>query len=157
MNAVTVTPRDIAFVKSTWAKMVPITDQAAALFYARLFELDPTLKLLFVQNMEEQGRKLMGMIGVAVNNLDRIDDIMPALQELGRRHQNYGVKPRDYDTVVAALLWALAQCLGDEFTSEVEMSWTSVYTLLANTMKAATVSEYKSDDLARGAAYSGPL
>jgi len=127
----------ITLVKSTFAQVAPIADTAAALFYGRLFALDPSLKPLFKGDMEEQGAKLMKMIGVAVNGLDRLEQIVPAVQELGVRHVGYGVKDKDYDTVGEALLWTLGQGLGDAFTSEVHDAWAEVYGLLAGTMKAA--------------------
>lgn len=124
-------------VQGSFAKVAPIAPKAAELFYGRLFELDPELKPLFKGNMEEQGAKLMKMIGVAVNGLNNLEAIVPAVQNLGVRHIEYGVKDKDYDTVGAALLWTLGQGLGDAFTPEVEAAWTEVYTLLATTMKDA--------------------
>jgi hemoglobin-like flavoprotein len=92
-------------------------------------------------NINDQGKKLMQMIGTAVNGLDKFDSIVPALQELGKRHVGYGVNDEHYDTVGSALLWTLDQGLGDAFTQEVAEAWTTVYTVLATTMKdaAATV------------------
>jgi hemoglobin-like flavoprotein len=75
------------------------------------------------------------MIGIAVSGLDRLDEIVPAVQELGVRHLDYGVKSAHYDTVGEVLLWTLSQGLGDEFTADVRAAWAEVYTLLANTMK----------------------
>jgi hemoglobin-like flavoprotein len=125
-------------VQSTWKSVVPISDQAASLFYGKLFELDPDTKLLFAQTeMEEQQKKLMQMISVAVNGLDRPDQIAPAVQALGKRHVSYNVQDDHYDTVGAALLWTLEQGLGDAFTPEVQEAWAATYTILADTMKAA--------------------
>lgn len=131
------TPEQATLVKSSWAKVVPIKEQAAAMFYGKLFEIDPALKAMFKGNMEEQGRKLMTVINFAVNGLDRIEAIVPAVQDLGKRHVAYGVKDKDYDTVGAALLWTLEQGLGAEFTAEVKAAWTAVYGVLATTMKQA--------------------
>ena len=130
------TPQDVERVQSTWAKVVPIRDTAATLFYGKLFELDPALKPLFKGDMTAQGDKLMTMIDVAVKGLTRLDAIVPAVKALGQRHVGYGVKAKDYDTVAAALLWTLGQGLGDDFTPEVKASWTEVYTLLATTMQS---------------------
>lgn len=127
-------PNEIQLVKDSFRKIVPIADQAAALFYARLFELDPALRELFRGDMLEQGRKLMTMIATAVASLERLDTIMPAVRQLGARHAGYGVEEEHYATVGAALLWTLEKGLGVEFTSAVREAWTSVYSLLANTM-----------------------
>jgi len=131
------TPEQIELVKTSWAQVVPIADTAAKLFYGKLFELDPALKPLFKGDMTEQGRKLMRMVGTAVNGLDRLDQIVPAVKDLGVRHVAYGVQDSHYDTVGSALLWTLGQGLGESFTTDVETAWATVYGLLADTMKSA--------------------
>jgi hemoglobin-like flavoprotein len=131
------TPEQALLVKNSWAKVLPISDKAAELFYGKLFELDPQLKPLFKGDMTEQGKKLMKMINTAVNALDRLEAIVPAVQQLGVRHVGYGVKDKDYDTVGAALLWTLEQGLGDAFTADVKDAWATVYGVLAGTMKSA--------------------
>lgn len=131
------TPEQIELVKQSWAQVVPISDKAAELFYGKLFELDPSVRSLFSGDMEEQGRKLMKMIGTAVNALDRLDDVVPAVQELGVRHIAYGVKDEHYDTVGAALLWTLETGLGEAFTEPTKEAWATVYGILAETMKSA--------------------
>lgn len=131
------TPEQISLVRSSFAKVEPISEQAAALFYGRLFELDPAIQPLFKHDMKEQGRKLMQMLAVAVNNLDNLGAIVGAVQELGIRHAGYGVQPSHYATVGAALLWTLEKGLGDAFTPDTKTAWTAAYTVLADTMKAA--------------------
>ena len=129
------TPEQIEMVKSSWRQVEPISEQAAEMFYNRLFEMDSTLKPLFKGDMKSQGRKLMTMITTAVNNLDQLANILEPVEDLGRRHVGYGVQPEHYDTVGAALLWTLGQGLGDGFTSELEAAWTETYTTLADVMK----------------------
>ena len=133
-------PAQIALVTATWEKVKPISGQAAVLFYGKLFELDPTLKPLFKGEMGEQGNKLMAMIDTAVNGLSNLDAILPAVQDLGRRHVDYGVTDAHYDTVAEALLWTLEQGLGDAFTNDVKKAWTEAYVLLATTMKQAAAN-----------------
>jgi hemoglobin-like flavoprotein len=134
------TPAQTILVQKTFAQVAPIADTAAALFYGRLFEIDPALRPLFKGDMAEQGRKLMQMIGVAVNGLDRLDQIVPAVQQLGIRHAGYGVKEEHYSTVAAALLWTLEQGLGADFTPDVKDAWTAAYTVLATTMQQAAAT-----------------
>ena len=131
------TPEQITLVQSSLEKVLPIADDAAALFYGKLFEIDPEVQSLFKGDMEEQGRKLMAMIRTAVNGLSNLDSIVPAVQDLGARHVAYGVKDADYDTVGEALIWTLGQGLGADFTEEVKAAWIEAYTLLATTMKDA--------------------
>jgi hemoglobin-like flavoprotein len=126
-----------ALVQESFATIAPIADDAAALFYRRLFEIDPSLQRMFRGDMAEQRKKLMQMLTAAVKGLDRIDQLVPVVQDLGRRHGTYGVEDRHYDTVGAALLWTLEKGLGDAFTPETKDAWATVYGILATTMKEA--------------------
>ena len=137
------TPEQIALIQTSFAQVLPIADAAGILFYGRLFELDPSLKLLFTGDIQEQARKLMTMLKVVVNGLHRIDQLVPAVQELGRRHARYGVTDAHYDTVAAALLWTLSLGLGEAFTPEAAAAWAAAYTLLAETMKAAAAESLR--------------
>src|SRR5262249_596505 len=110
-------------------------------FYSRLFELNPTLRPLFKGHLEEQGRKLMEVLGLVVRGLDRTEALLPALTLLGRRHEGYGVKEQDYETVGAALLWTLEQGLGPSFTPEVREAWTALYRFVAGTMGCSASRE----------------
>lgn len=131
---------DIAKVQASWAQVEPIAPQAAALFYANLFEQDPALQGLFKCNMEEQGRRLMQMIGLAVGKLDDLATLVPVLQSLGLRHAGYGVQDSHYATVGAALLKTLSQGLGDAFDAATREAWTRVYGVIAQTMTAAAAT-----------------
>ncbi len=131
------TPNEIQLVKDSFAKVVPIAPQAAELFYGKLFEIAPEVKPLFKGDMTEQGRKLMQILGTAVGSLDRLSEIVPTVQGLGRRHVSYGVRDEHYGKVAEALLWTLGQGLGPAFTAEVKDAWVVAYTVLADTMKAA--------------------
>jgi len=127
----------IELVQNSFAVIAPIADDAAALFYRRLFEIDPSLKPMFKDDLAEQRRKLMQMLTAAVKGLPRLDRLVPVVEDLGRRHSTYGVLDEHYDTVGAALLWTLEKGLGDAFTPETKQAWTTVYGLLATTMKTA--------------------
>jgi hemoglobin-like flavoprotein len=131
-----VTSAEKALVQSTFAQLVPIADQAAALFYGRLFEMDPSLRPLFTSDLREQGKKLMQMIGTCVKGLDALDALVPVVKSLGTRHAGYGVTDAHYQTVGGALLWTLEKGLGPAFTPDVKAAWTTVYTVLATTMQA---------------------
>jgi hemoglobin-like flavoprotein len=124
-------------VKESFGRVEPIAATAADLFYARLFELDPSLRPMFRGDMAEQGRKLMQTLAVVVAGLDKLDGLIPAVQALGRRHVAYGVRDEHFDTVAAALLWTLEQGLGDAFTPAVRQAWATAYGLLASVMRAA--------------------
>jgi hemoglobin-like flavoprotein len=132
-----VTERQKTLVQESFATIAPIADDAAALFYRRLFEIDPELRPMFRGDMAEQRKKLMQMITAAVKGLDRLEQLVPVVQDLGRRHAGYGVKVEHYRTVGEALLWTLEKGLGDAFTPEMKAAWAAVYGLLARTMQQA--------------------
>lgn len=130
-------PEDIVLVQESWKAVVPIQAQAAGLFYNRLFELDPQLKSLFKSDINAQGARLMAMLNTVIAGLTRLDSILPAAQALAVRHVDYGVKPKDYETVGAALIWTLQQGLGPAFTPELQAAWTRTYGALSGVMIAA--------------------
>lgn len=132
-----ITARQIELVQSSFRLVAPIAVQAAALFYGRLFEIDPSTRALFrTTDLEEQGRKLMAAIGMVAASLRSMERIMPTLATLGAKHAGYGVTPAHYDTVGAALLWTLRQGLGEAFTPEVEEAWAAAYGAVAQAMQA---------------------
>jgi class 3 adenylate cyclase/hemoglobin-like flavoprotein len=129
----------VELVQSSFEKVKPIADKTAELFYQRLFELGPSLRHLFKGDIKEQERKLMAMLALAVEGLRQPEQIIAAVQDLGRRHAGYGVKEEHYDIVGQALLWALAQVLGVEFTTPVRKAWEEAYIFLSEIMKEAAV------------------
>lgn len=117
--------------------MKPISDATATLFYGRLFELDPSLRPYFKDDLSEQKLKLMETLAFVVAGLNHADTILPVVRALGQRHVRYGVQDAHYETVGTALLWTLSQGLGDQFTPDVAQAWTAAYTLLAGVMQEA--------------------
>jgi hemoglobin-like flavoprotein len=135
------TPKQIALVQESFAAVAPNADAAANLFYNKLFAADPSLRSLFRGNMKEQGRKLMGMIGMVVAGLKRLDTLVPVVEELGRRHSGYGVRDAHYLVVGETLISTLADALGPRFTFEVQDAWAAAYGLLATTMMSAAAEQ----------------
>jgi hemoglobin-like flavoprotein len=143
------TPTQVGLIRESWAAVEPIADTAAGLFYGRLFELDPTLERLFRRtDMVRQRQVLMGTLAVVVKTLDRIEELLPAVEALGRRHAGYGVRESHYATVGAALLWTLEQGLGEAFTPAVREAWTAAYGTLASVMIEAAKSAPNEDEAA---------
>ena len=129
------TPQQIEIVQQSFRKVAPIAEMAADLFYARLFELDPSLRRLFKGDMKRQGGMLMTMIGSAVRGLSDPNALIPVLIALGRRHSGYGVVDAHYTTVAEALLWTLEQGLGEDFDAQAREAWTAAYMLMASVMQ----------------------
>ena len=126
--------RQITLVQDSFAQVAPIADEAARLFYAKLFAANPDLKPLFKGDMAEQGRKLMATLGVVVKGLDDLGPLVPVAEALAVRHVAYGVEPKDYAPVGAALLDTLREGLGEAFTPEVEAAWAEAYGTLSGVM-----------------------
>lgn len=136
------TPEQKAIVRQTWEQVVPIADQAAELFYGRLFEIDPSVRALFRSvDMAAQGRKLTDMLNTAVSSLDNLETLLPAVEALGRRHVAYGVADAHYESVGAALLWTLEQGLGPAWTEKAADAWAAAYAVLSGVMRSAAQAE----------------
>jgi nitric oxide dioxygenase len=131
------TPSQVKLIQDSFAEVAPIAEQAAALFYGRLFEIAPQVRPLFKSDMTEQGRKLMATLGVAVNSLENFGELKPVLESLARRHADYGVRDEHYAPVGDALIWTLEKGLGDKFTPDTRDAWARAYGAIADTMKAA--------------------
>ena len=131
------TPHQIDLVQQSFVHIVPIPDRVAAHFYNRLFRLAPQVRPLFKADMKAQGRKLVTMLAMVVDGLDRLDAIVPAMRELAIRHVAYGVQPAHYDLVGAALIDTLRELLGPDFDSETEAAWAEAYQVIAGVMVEA--------------------
>ena len=130
------TDDQIALIQTSWARVEPIADTAATIFYDRLFATAPEEPPLFTSEMAEQRRKLMATIGMIVKALPVLAQIIPNVQALSRRHAAFGVLPEEYPLVGSALLSALEQGLGDAFTDAHAAAWAEACGLLAHTMPA---------------------
>jgi hemoglobin-like flavoprotein len=128
------TPDQVKAIQDSFQKVAPISEQAAALFYGRLFDIAPSVKPMFRGDMQEQGRKLMATLAVVVNGFGNLESILPAASALAKRHANYGVKAADYAPVGAALLWTLEKGLGKHWTPGLATAWGAAYTTLSEFM-----------------------
>lgn len=131
------TPDQITLIQESFAKVAPISDAAADIFYTRLFEIAPQVKPYFKGDLTAQGAKLMSTLGVVVNGLRDLDKIVPVAEQLAIKHVDYGVQAEDYAPVGAALIYTLEQGLGDDFTPELKDSWVAAYTTLSSVMTQA--------------------
>jgi hemoglobin-like flavoprotein len=134
------TSRQVGLVQQSFGLIQPIIDDAAILFYERLFEIDPSLQRLFHRPRREQARLLAQMLTVVVKGIDRPAQLRGAVEALGKRHAGYGVSDKHYEEVGQALLWTLEAGLKDAFTSEVRDAWVAAYSWLAFTMQRAAAA-----------------
>ena len=128
------TPDQVKLVQQSFAKVAPISDQAAVIFYDRLFEVAPQVKAMFPSDLTEQRKKLMTTLAVVVNGLSNLESVLPAASALAVRHVSYGAKPEHNPVGGAALLWTLEKGLGDGWTPEVASAWTAAYGTLSGYM-----------------------
>lgn len=128
------TPDQITSVQSSFAKVAPIADQAAVMFYDRLFEIAPQVKTLFPADMTEQRKKLMTTLAYVVGGLGDLTTVLPAASALAKKHVGYGVEPTHYPVVGEALLWTLEKGLGAGWTREVADAWSAAYATLSGYM-----------------------
>ena len=130
------TPDQVSLVQDSFAKVAPISEQAAVIFHDRLFEVAPAVKAMFPADLTEQRKKLMGTLAVVVNGLGNLESELPAASALAKRHVGYGAKPEHYPVVGSALLWTLEKGLGEAFTPDVAAAWTAAYGTLSGYMIA---------------------
>jgi hemoglobin-like flavoprotein len=128
------TPKQVVLVQDCFAKVAPISEAAAMLFYDRLFDIAPQMKVLFPDDMTEQRRKLMAMLAGVVKGLGNLEQLLPTAGALAKRHVNYGAKAEHYPLVGDALLWTLEKGLGDGWTPEVADAWGTAYGALSGYM-----------------------
>lgn len=140
-----ITQRQKTLVVDSFAKVEKISDVAAAIFYKKLFEYDPSLKRLFKNDIKSQGRKLMSALKLAVSSLNDLDTLVPVLQKMAVKHVEYGVKAEDYTPVGNALLFALGKGLGEAFTHELKQAWIAIYKTVANVMREAAYPNFNSN------------
>ncbi len=130
-----------ALIRRSFDQIAPLAEQAAELFYRKLFAQSPELRPLFIGDLRQQGRRLMEMIGAAVRLLDHPPSLLPVLAQLGARHAGYGVEPDDYRKVGQALIATLAEALGDDFDEPTREAWVAMYALVSTTMIAAATAD----------------
>ena len=128
------TPDEVKLVQQSFSKVAPIADQAAILFYDRLFEVAPQVRSMFPDDMAEQRKKLMMMLAAVVGGLGDLPSILPAASALAKRHVAYGAKAEHYPVVGSALLWTLEKGLGEAWTPDVAAAWTTAYGTLSGYM-----------------------
>jgi hemoglobin-like flavoprotein len=130
------TPDQIKLVQDSFAKVAPISEQAAVIFYDRLFELAPQVRAMFPDDLTEQRKKLMATLAVVVGGLGNLPSVLPAAAALAKRHVDYGAKPEHYPVVGAALLGTLETGLGEAWTPPLAAAWTAAYGTLSGYMIA---------------------
>lgn len=142
----TASPHAVEIVKATAPAIEKHGVAITTAMYARLFQ-DPEIEALFdraAQESGEQPRRLAGAILAYAKNIDKLQNLGPAVERMVARHVETGVKPEHYPHVAAALLPAIRDVLGeDTATDEVLAAWGEAYWMLADILIAAEAQAYE--------------
>lgn len=136
----TLSPAERRLVRQSFLSAQEYSTALTKLFYGRLFEVAPGVRGLFRVSIEEQSRKLLEMLRTVVESLDQFEQLRPRLEELGRKHVEYGARPEHYDVLRQALLWTLAQALGLEFDPQTRAAWDKLLRSISATMLDAAAA-----------------
>nr|WP_246106528.1 globin domain-containing protein [Pseudonocardia kunmingensis] len=128
-------------IRESWAAAEPHSDEMGRLFYATLFRISPETRDLFPVNMEVQRSRLMRALVHFVQMVDRPEDLMPFLEQLGRDHRKFGVLAEHYDAVGQALIGAIGKHAGEAWGPQAHEAWAEAYDDLATAMRTAAQAE----------------
>jgi len=129
---------DVTLLQQSFAEVGPQKEAFAEAFYQRLFVLYPqTIPLFAATDMKRQQSSLMATLEMVVSGVARGDNVVPGIEQLGRRHAMYGVKVEHYPMVGQALLETFEQFLRDKWTSQVEATWSEAYAIITDHMRRA--------------------
>ena len=127
-------PDAVHLVQSSFHQVAARLQAFGKRFYEILFEAHPELRSLFKDDLTVQTRMLVSMLNSLVKGLNRVPDIEGGLRMLGGRHHVYQATAADYDKVAGALMAALEEFLGDDFTPAVRDAWGAVYGTISKLM-----------------------
>jgi hemoglobin-like flavoprotein len=130
-------PEEIELVRSVLRALGPSAEVTGWVFYARLFQLAPSVRPLFSDDLGRTGLKLLAMLQAATDHVGALGRVASHLRSLGKRHRALGVKDADYDAAGDALLWTLRCMLGRDLTSEAERACARAYAVVAATMSGS--------------------
>lgn len=129
------TKDEIKLIQSSWIDLTNKSKIVGEKFYERLFKRSPEIKELFKGDLKEQAGALMRMVKTVVEGLNNPQIIIPALQELGRRHNEYGVKFEHYKGFGDCLIDCIEEELKPTFDAQTRKAWDKLYGMLAEVMK----------------------
>ncbi|GAB2760996.1 FAD-binding oxidoreductase [Salinifilum aidingensis] len=133
--------RMVRLIRESWAAVEPRSDEVARFFYGMLFSLSPGTRELFPVNMEVQRSRLLRALVHVIQMVDKPDELLPFLHQLGRDHRKFGVVTSHYEALGTALLAAVKRYAGDAWDDQVERAWAEAYTVMATAMSEAAAAD----------------
>ena len=103
-------------------------------FYDHLFELAPEAIHFFPDDMAKQSEKLAYTIGFIVGNLDRLEEIKDAIEDVGRFHNKLQIDAYHYENLKKALLMTIEENMGEQYSINVGEAWETVIDFVSETM-----------------------
>jgi hemoglobin-like flavoprotein len=135
---------DIRRVQLSYARVILQRDLAADLFYKHLFEEEPALRRLFRNDIEAQGSKLIGALGMIVFSMRDPERVIQAAGALAKRHVGYGVRPEYFRPFGIALMKTLDETLDPaEFDAAARRAWEFAFDRLSKLVIAALLDASK--------------
>ena len=131
----------VRLIRESYAVVEPHADEVAKFFYGTLFSIAPHTRELFAANMEVQRSRLLRALVHFIQMVDKPDELLPFLRQLGRDHRKFGVITQHYEAVGTALLAAIKRYAGDAWTDQVERAWAEAYTVMASAMTEAAAAD----------------
>lgn len=131
----------VRLIRESWALVEPRSEEVTRYFYAMLFSLAPATRDLFAVNMQVQRSRLLRAVVHTIQTVDRPDELLPFLHQLGRDHRKFGVTPQYYEALGTALLAAIKKYSGAAWTEAVERAWAEAYTVMASAMTEAAAAD----------------
>jgi NAD(P)H-flavin reductase/hemoglobin-like flavoprotein len=124
-------------LKQSFARVAQHGDEVALFFYSDLFLRHPEVRDMFPVSMAVQRDRLLQALGRIVSETDRLEELTPFLQDLGRDHRKFGALADHYGPVGESLLATLAHFSGPDWSAELAAEWTAAYGLVAQVMSGA--------------------
>ncbi|WP_152392375.1 NO-inducible flavohemoprotein [Paenibacillus guangzhouensis] len=128
-------PSTIAIIKSTVPVLEVHGTAITKRFYELLFTNHPELLNIFNHANQRQGKQsgaLANAVYAAAANIDRLEQIIPVVKQIGHKHRALGIKPEHYPIVGEHLLIAIKDVLGDAATDEIIGAWAEAYGVIAD-------------------------
>lgn len=127
--------KTIEIVQSTVPVLEKHGEQITKRFYELMFSNHPELKNIFNQTHQKLGRQpkaLAASIYAAAKHIDRLEEILPVVKQIGHKHRSLNIRPEHYPIVGKHLLLAIKDVLGDAASTEVVEAWGKAYEVIAD-------------------------
>nr|XP_020642959.1 neuroglobin-like isoform X1 [Pogona vitticeps] len=142
-------------VRDSWKILHQDIARVGIIVFIRLFETHPECKDAFFlfrdvddlqqlkmsKDLQAHGLRVMSFIEKSVARMDQEEKLEQLTLELGRSHFWYQAPPKYYEYIGTQFIQAARPILKEEWTSEVEEAWQSLFQYLVATMRQGFYAE----------------